>query len=64
MRSTTGHGNPAWLPRASVIMASAITEPTERSMPAVRITRNMPSDKSAFIAICFRMFIRLGTVRK
>ena len=43
---------------ASDIIASASTEPTERSMPAVRMTRNMPIDSSAFMAICLRMLVR------
>ena len=64
IRMTTGQGQPAASAIASDIMESASTEPTERSMPAVRMTRNMPSDSSAFMAIWRRMLVRLRGVRK
>ena len=46
MNTAINHGHPAALATASVTMESAITDPTDRSMPAVRITRNMPRASS------------------
>ena len=45
-------------------MASASTEPTERSMPAVTMTRNMPSASSAFKAVWRKMLKMLRSDRK
>ena len=64
MKTTMNHGQPAWSAIASDIIASASTEPTERSMPAVRMTRNIPIASSAFMAICLRMLVRFCTDRK
>ena len=64
IRMTSGQGTPAASAIARSIMDSAITEPTERSMPAVRMTRYMPSASSAFMAICRRMLVRFCADRK
>ena len=62
--SATGQGTPDALDTARVIMPSAMTEPTDRSMPAVRITRNMPIDSMPLAAVCLKMFVILRHERK
>ena len=56
-------------PRLAIVIAlttldSPAVEPTLRSMPAVRIARNMPIDTMALTAACEATFIRLSMVRK
>ena len=45
-------------------MASAMTEPTERSMPAVRMTTNMPERQQRGKAFCLTMLVRFVRLRK
>jgi hypothetical protein len=52
------------LAKASVTIDSAMIDPTERSMPAVRITRNMPSASRPFMEFCFSTFMRFENLRK
>ncbi len=61
---TIGQGTPALAATARHIMPSAITDPTERSMPAVTMTTNMPSASSASVAFCLTMLVRLASDRK
>src|SRR4029077_2184571 len=49
---------------ASSMMASAMTEPTERSMPAVRMTRYIPSASSACTPIWRTMLVTFCAERK
>ncbi|GAB5376409.1 MAG: hypothetical protein AcusKO_28710 [Acuticoccus sp.] len=53
-----GDGRPAPVP------ASATMEPTDRSMPAVRMTNVMPTATRPMMETCRRMFIRLSGCRK
>ena len=39
-------------------------EPTERSMPPLRMTSSMPIARMALIATCLVIVIRLSAVRK
>lgn len=57
-------GKPSRASTAVVIIASANTDPTERSMPAVKITTNMPIANTALAAFCPGRFERLRQVRK
>ena len=57
---TSGQGTPSRLAIARHTMASAMIEPTERSMPAVTMTTNMPSASSASEAFCLTMLVRLS----
>ena len=61
--STSGHGSPALEAMASVTMARAMIEPTERSIPAVTMTTNMPSASSAREAFCLMMLVRFWALR-
>ena len=45
-------------------MPSARTEPTDRSIPAVRITRNMPIDSIPLAAVCLKMLVMLRHEKK
>jgi len=50
--------------RASTIIDSPITDPTERSMPAVTMTANSPSARMELLLIWRAMFVRFSRVRK
>ena len=47
-----------------IMVDRAKTEPTDRSMPAVRMARNMPIDTMALTAACEATFMRLSKDRK
>ena len=49
---------------APTTVHSARTEPTERSMPPVRITNVMPDAKTVLIAICTNIFKKFSGVAK
>ena len=49
---------------ALTIPVKATTEPTERSIPPVRITNVMPMASTPLIDVCSRMFEILPGVRK
>ena len=51
IRSTIGHGTPALSAMARHTIASAMIEPTDRSMPAVTMTTNMPSASRASVGV-------------
>ena len=59
--TTTGPESPASTPSTP---ASATTEPTERSIPRVRITSSWPSASTATIDVWKPRFVRLRSVRK
>jgi hypothetical protein len=54
---TTGQGTPLAFATASVIIPSARIDPTDRSIPAVRITKNMPIDNMPLAARQFLYFL-------
>ena len=64
IRRTRGQGTSAFEAIASATMASAMIDPTERSMPAVTMTTYMPSASRAREAFCFRMLVRFCADRK
>jgi hypothetical protein len=47
----------------AMMPASPTIEPTERSMPAVRITMSIPMARIALIATCLVIVTRLSHVR-
>ena len=49
---------------AATTPEKARIEPTDRSMPPVRITKVIPKDKSPFIDICRKTFMRFLDTRK
>jgi hypothetical protein len=51
------------LATASAIMASANTDPTDRSMPAVRMARNMPIASIELTAVCLKILATLRQVK-
>src|SRR5581483_4323119 len=48
---------------ANITVVSDTSEPTDRSMPAVRITKVIPDARMALIAACRPMFRKFPTVR-
>jgi hypothetical protein len=56
-------GMAACAARAMETMASAITEPTDRSMPPVIMTTSIPSASNASEAFCFSIFVRFSAYR-
>ena len=63
-RITPHQGTPNWAATAELTMPSASMEPTDKSIPAVMITKNMPSASSAAVAFCFRILVRLSSEKK
>ena len=61
---TAGHGKPSCRSVADNVATSASTEPTERSMPPVVMTKVIAAATISSGADCRRMFKRLGDVRK
>ena len=61
---TPHQGTPNCAATAELTMPSARIEPTDKSIPAVMITKNMPSASSAAVAFCFRMLVRLSSEKK
>jgi len=53
-----------WKAREPVTVVSAISEPTDRSIPPTRITNSWPMASAASGATCTSRFFRLSTVRK
>ena len=62
--TTTGHGTPACREIAASALTSASTEPTERSMPAVVMTKVIATATIISGAIWRRMLSRFTGVRK
>jgi hypothetical protein len=50
--------------RPPTTVASASTEPTERSMPPSRMTKVMPTAMTVLMEICVRMLVRLPSEAK
>jgi hypothetical protein len=63
MRMASGAGTPATISPVVRVPDNAITGPTERSMPPVRITQVMPTAMIALIETWRAMFSRLAPVR-
>ena len=62
--TTSGQGTPACSEIAASALTSASTEPTERSIPAVVMTKVIATATIISGAICRRMLRRLTSVRK
>ncbi|SVK47253.1 Uncharacterised protein [Acinetobacter baumannii] len=60
----SGMGTAASINPAATEPASAITGPTERSMPPVRMAQVMPTAMMALIDTCRATLVRLLTLRK
>ena len=60
---TIGQGTPAAFDTASVIMPKASTEPTDKSIPAVNMTTNIPMESIPFAAVCLKMFVMFRQVK-
>ncbi len=61
---TTNQGNPALETMAKDIKDNIRIEPTERSIPAVTITMNIPRAKVACQAVCLKTLVKLRQVKK
>jgi hypothetical protein len=59
-----GIGIPDCNIEAAITDERASIEPTDRSIPAVRITSVIPTAMMPFIVDCLKMLIKLSTVRK
>ena len=59
-----GIGSPVPKTLANTTPEKAIIEPTDKSIPAVIITKVKPTAIIALMDVCWATFKRLGTVRK
>jgi hypothetical protein len=64
MTIAIGMGKPAFNALAKTTPEKAMIDPTERSIPAVIMTKVIPTAMIALIAVCCVTFSRLETVRK
>ena len=60
----SGSGTPLWSVLAITTPANASTEPTDKSIPPVMITKVMPTATIAMIVACSAIFRRFEMVRK
>jgi len=64
MRTDNQTGVPPFINPAANVPVTATMEPTERSIPPVRITKVIPEAMMAYSEICLTRLIRLLRVRK
>ena len=67
-KTSPTHGGPNWLASSrksgATVPAIAISDPTERSIPPVAMTKVMPTPTMMIVAACVRLALNVFSVRK